>query len=351
MMTTLMRQEIGEIPEVVARVLDGGSAATGEAAAAIAHARPRSAVIVARGTSDHAAIYARYLLETHVGLQTGLAAASVTTLYRARLDWHDTLLLAFSQSGQSPDISSVTASAREGGALTLAITNDPASPLAKAAEHTLECLAGAERAVAATKTYVAELAAVAALVGRLAPDTPLAASLRAVPSAIGQAVVAGEAWVGRDGFVDELAGSDSALVVSRGFNYATALEVALKLKETSIIFAEGYSTADLLHGPVALAGPAVPFVVFRPDGPVGRAIGDELQRARAAGAQPWTVGGRDLANDPWADRALVLDDGLPEALTPLTYVVPGQLLAEAVSRRRGLDPDAPVGLTKVTRTR
>jgi glucosamine--fructose-6-phosphate aminotransferase (isomerizing) len=349
---TLMRDEIHEIPSVVERLLREGVEERRAAARAVHEARPRWVAIVARGTSDHAAIYARYLIETHLGLQTGLAAASVTTTYNAALDWRDTLVLAVSQSGQSPDICAVAEAARQGGALTIAVTNDPDSPLAAITAGTLLLHARQERSVAATKTYVATLAVVAALVSELAPDSELAGALPHLPDALGEATLASEAWIaeGRSPFA-EFAAADRAFVVSRGHNLSTALEVALKLKETALIMADGYSTADFLHGPVVLSGAEVPLLFFRPDGRVGAAIDEGVAKARLMGAKPWIVGGPELLATKGKPEPLVLDIGLPEALTPLAYAIPGQLLAEAVARRRGLDPDAPQGLTKVTRTR
>jgi len=354
---TFMRAEIEETPGIVRGLLRDAAAELDLVATAITAARPRHAVIAARGTSDNAGVFARYLIETYLGLPAGLAAPSVITTYRARLDWRGALVISFSQSGQSPDIAAVSEAARAGGALTIAVTNEPGSPLAASAEYALTCRAGTERAVAATKTYVAELASIAALVARLAPDSDLARGLPHLPDALEAALAAGAAWIDRQpSLVSELARSERAFVVSRGYNLATALEIALKLKETSLIMADGYSTADLLHGPVALASPGVPMIVFRPDGPMGASIDEGLAKARAADSRPWVVGGRQAAgstggaggrSDP---QPLILDDGLPESLTPLTYALPGQLAAEAVSRARGLDPDAPEGLTKVTRT-
>jgi glucosamine--fructose-6-phosphate aminotransferase (isomerizing) len=317
--------------------------------------------VAARGTSDHAGIYARYLIETTLGIPVGLAAASVTTIYRAPLRWDDVLLVAVSQSGAGPDVAAVVEAARTAGAPTLAITNEPGSALAAAAELVLPLHAGEERAVAATKTYVASLAVVAGLVARLA--APLAAgaswanALSDLPDELARSLEVAGAWVRGPGAacVDELAAADEALVVSRGHNFATALEVALKLKETGRIFADGYSTADLLHGPVTVAGPELPTIAFRPDGPAGIAVDEALVVARRAGTLPWTIGGNELAGRPseltGRSRALVIAPDLPESLTPLAYVLPGFLLAEAVARARGRDPDAPAGLSKVTRTR
>jgi glutamine---fructose-6-phosphate transaminase (isomerizing) len=358
---THMRREIEEIPSVVATLLERSRAEIEPVAAAVRAARPRIAVIVARGTSDHAATYARYLIETHLGMIVGLAAASVTTVYGTRLDWRDTLLLAFSQSGQGPDVVAVTEDARAGGAVTVAITNDLGSPLARTAGHVLGCHAGVERSIAATKTYVAELAAIALLVASLAPHSDMAAALPRVPDMLAATVAAADGWLDRErSLVASLAAADRALVVSRGFNYATALEVALKLKETSRIFAEGYSAADLAHGPVTLARPGIPLLAFRPDGPMGAALDRDLERAVGGGTRPWYVGGRELghagagkdgdgADEDGSRLPLILDAG-PEPLTPLAFVIPGQLVAEAVARERGLDPDAPEGLTKVTQT-
>lgn len=346
--SSLMRREIEEIPAVVERFLADGASETARVAEALSRARPRFAVVMGRGTSDHAGVYARYLIEGTLGVPAGLGAASLTTLYGARVDWGGCLLLAISQSGGGPDVTEVTAAARAQGALTVAVTNEPGSPLAEAAEHVIDCRAGREASVAATKTYVAELAAVAALVARLVPGE-IASDLPRTPARLQQTLEHGIGWLeGPEAPAVEFVSAERALVVSRGYNLATALEVALKLKETSRIFAEGYSSADLLHGPIVLAGMDVPTLVFRPDGRVGSAIDAGIRVVQRAGGQPWLVGGREVAG---LERALALRDPGPEPLTPLTFAIVGQLLAEAVARGRGLDPDRPPGLTKVTRTR
>ena len=357
-MTSAMLTEIRQIPGVVRGVLRDGAAETARVAEAIRVASPRVVVVAARGTSDHAGVYARYLFESHLRLPVVLAASSLTTIYGRSMDWRGSLVVGISQSGESPDVAGVVSAARRDGALTVAITNEPGSSLAVAAEHALACRAGRERAVAATKTYVAELAVIAALVAELtrgaagtAGPGDLSGAFPDVPDALAGVLAAAEAWVDRaDALIESLAASDRALVVSRGYDYATALEVALKLKETSRIFAEGYSSADLLHGPVALAEPAIPMLVFRPDGPMGAALDGSVERARALGARPWIVGGRDLAATADGVRTVALPIDVPEPLTPLAFAIPGQLVAESVARRRGMDPDAPPGLTKITRT-
>lgn len=347
---TFMADEIAQVPAIVEDLLAARAAEIEAVAREIDRRRPRFAMIAARGTSDHAGIYARYLIETTLGLPVGLAAASVTTVYRASLDWDGVLLLAISQSGAGPDVAAVVEAARAAGAPTLALTNDPASPLATAAELVLPLGAGEERAVAATKTYVASLAIVAALVSRLAGGAPWADDLASLPDTLAGALVEAGAWLRGAGAacVDALAGADEALVVSRGHNLATALELALKLRETSRIFADGYSTADLLHGPVAVAGPDIPTLVVRPDGPPGASVDEALAVAARRGIVPWTIGGREAAGRP---RSLVVAPDLAEPLTPLAYVLPGYLVAEATARRRGRNPDSPPELSKVTRTR
>lgn len=345
---TRMRQEIEEIPAVVERIL--ASPDVRRIAAAITDARPRWIAIAARGTSDHAAVYAEYLLETHLGIPTGLAKPSVTTIYGASVDWSGGLVLAISQSGSSPDVVSVVTAAREAGALTVAITNDRSSALAGAANHALDCLAGPELAVPATKTYVAELAMLAVLVDAIRPGTDLGAGLPRAPAALVEAIERTDAWLAADGAatVGDLAGADRALLVSRGYNLPTALELALKLKETCGLFAEAYSTADFAHGPLVLARSGIPVLAIRPDGEMGRLVDETVGAVRGRGGRVTLVGGAEAASRP---GALALAHPLPEALTPLLFVVPGQLIVEATARAIGISPDAPEGLGKVTLTR
>ncbi len=345
---TLRRREIGEIPATVERILDG-IADIEAVATAIRRFQPRWVTIAARGTSDHAAVYAQYLIEHQLGLATGLAKPSVTTLYDGRLDWRDVLLLAISQSGRSPDIVAVTEAARRGGARTGALTNDDPGPLVTAAELALRCHAGPELAVPATKTYVADLAVLAALVGALRPDALPRAELQAMPESLRAVEAATDAWLdGAASQLDAFASADRALVVSRGYNLATALELSLKLKETCGLFAEPYSTADFAHGPLILAGPGVPALGIRPDDTIGELVDQALASIEARGGRAVRVGGQAVSR--WPD-ALVLPGDLPETLSPLAFAVAGQLLVESVARRRGLDPDAPPGLNKVTLTR
>jgi glutamine---fructose-6-phosphate transaminase (isomerizing) len=347
-----MRREIEAIPAVVERFLEAGRPEVEAAAAAVRAAAPPFVAIVARGTSDHAAIHLRYLIETELGIPTGLAAPSVTTLYGAEVRWRGGLVIAVSQSGRSPDLVAVLEAARAGGATTIAIANDAASPLAAAAAHVIDCRAGEERSVAATKSYVAQLAAGAALIGTLAPAGALADGLRRMPAILAAALAAALEVV-HDGspIVEEFAASERSIVISRGYDFPTALETALKLKETGRLFAEGYSSADFSHGPVVLSGPGVPVLAIRPAGAVGDTVNEGIAAARAAGGEPWVITSGGAGERPPRTIALPLPGDLPAGLAPLATILPGQLLAESVARRRGYDPDAPPGLRKVTLTR
>jgi glutamine---fructose-6-phosphate transaminase (isomerizing) len=342
-----VESEIREQPEALGRLLEEGRGHAEAIAARVKAFSPRFVVIAARGSSDNAARYAQYLFGAHNRLSVCLATPSLYTLYDAAPSLEGALVIGVSQSGQSPDIVAVVESARTQGALTLALTNRPGSPLSAAAEHTLPLLAGEERAVAATKTYTAQLCALAMLSAALEGGESRWAELARVPRLVDQAIglnagVAGQ--VGRYRYAEHF------VVLGRGFNYATAFEVALKMKETSYIVAEPYSPADLLHGPMAMIDRGFPALLVAPS---GRALSDiaelagQLERRNAELVA--------VSDDPGvlgrARAALPLPTGMPEWVSPIVAVVPGQLWAVALARTRGLDPDQPRGLSKVTETR
>jgi len=348
--TSHMLDEIHEIPEAVARLLGQAGSEIGNAAEQIRRRRPRWATFVGRGTSDHAATYARYLFESQLGLRSSLAATSTLSIYGAELDWAEGLVVAISQSGQSPDVDGYLAEARAKGALTLAVTNDPASRLAATAQMAIDCRAGPELAIPATKTYVTQLMTMAALVGEVLRSQGWPAKVAKTASHLDAVLDESELWVERSGVVDEVSSADRAIVLGRGHNLATALETALKLKETAYVFAEGYSTADFEHGPMALVADDVPMVLFRPRGAIGRNVDKTLGRIRHRGGPCWVIGDGPAMHERNHGRPqLTLSPG-PEALSPAKFAIPGLLLAEAVARRVGLDPDVPRGLDKVTLT-
>jgi glucosamine--fructose-6-phosphate aminotransferase (isomerizing) len=342
---TLFRQEIGEQPEVAERVLAEAAGRVAEVAAAIRAADPAGLVIAARGSSDHAAVYAKYLFEGRNGLPVALAAPSLFTLYRSPPDLRRFCVLAISQAGASTDIVEVVAEARRQGSLTVAVTNDPASPLAGQARHVVELGTGPERSVPATKTYTASLLVMAMLSQALRPEPALAAALERVPEALRAAIaVEGEL----EPLVGALSGATRLAVLGRGHNLATALEVGLKLMEAAYLVTEARSVADFLHGPIAIVEPGFPVLLLEAAGPAAgemAKLAGELRRRRA---RVLTVG--DGA-PPDGEPGVRLATGLPEVLTPLPLAVAGQLLTAGLAAARGIDPDRPRGLRKVTISR
>ncbi|HQR47125.1 MAG TPA: SIS domain-containing protein [Thermoanaerobaculia bacterium] len=339
-----LHAEIAEQPEAVARFLAREGSRVARLAVPLRKAGIRFVLVAARGTSDNAARYAQYLFGALDGLPVALAAPSLTTLYGRPPDARGGLVVGISQSGRSPDIVETVAAARRAGAPTLAIVNDAESPLAHAAAEVIPLHAGEERSVAATKTYTVQLAAVALLAISFAGRKALLGQLHAVPDAVALALGA-EAAVRR--MARRLAGTSRAVVLARGVNYPTAWEIALKLKELALILAEPYSSADFQHGPIALAERGLPAVLV--SAPGGKPAGELLALARrvlglrARGSPVLPVG--------LPVRGAIPLPAVPELLSPLVAVVPGQLLAFHAALERGLDPDAPRGLRKVTETR
>ena len=327
----LMAAEIAEQPDVLDRLLRLGTETAADVRRAIERYRPRFVLLAARGTSDHAALYAKYLAEIHLQLPAGLASPSSFTVYGARPDMGGVLFIAVSQSGGSPDLLEATEVARSCGALTVAVTNNADSALATAAAHHVDVHAGPERAVAATKTYTAELLALYLLLtGGDATELPDAAA-RTLSHAAGAYDAAGQ-----------FAAAERIVTTARGYSYATARESALKLMETSYLAAQAFSGADLLHGPLAMLGPDVPVIAITSAGHGAAALTPVLERLAAADVPVLRVGPRD---------ALPIElDGLPEALAPILEILPLQQLAWRLAIDRGGDPDRPRGLSKVTET-
>ena len=343
-----LRTEILEQPEVAARFLRRAPEIVGPLADAIRARGVDHVVIAARGTSDHAAIYAQYVLGVRHALSVGLSAPSVISLYGAQPRLDRSLVIGISQSGVSPDVVGVIEAGRRQGAPTLAITNDPASALAMAAETTIDLGAGPELAIAATKTYTTELLAVAALSAAISGDPVDSAALGAIPDALA-ATLALEPDV--ESMAAEQASADRLLIIARGYEYATAREWALKLKELAHVFADPYSAADFEHGPVALLEPGVPVLATIRPGPTRDSLVALVARLRSDLAADIGVVSDDdeaLALARWPFR---LPAGTPEWLGPIVSIVVGQFHALYLTRARGLDPEAPRNITKVTRTR
>jgi len=346
-MGTVFEREIREQPEVLARQLERGRAGVEAVAEKIRAADPAFVVLAARGSSDNAARYAQYLLGINDGLTVALAAPSILTVYGARPSFGDALVVGISQSGESPDIVTVLEEAKRQGAVTVAITNAPTSPLARAADGCITLQAGEEKAVAASKTYTAQLHAVAMLSAALSGDEARWAELEALPDRVAGAIdlsadVRPEAARFRY--------ARRFVVIGRGLSYASAHEIALKLEETSYVLAQPYSSADFRHGPIAMVDRELPIVLIAPTDRASGDVVDLIDALVAREAELVVISDREdvLAR---ARVPLRLPAGVPEWLSPIVSVVPGQLWALALALGAGLDPDAPRGLHKVTRTR
>lgn len=341
-----MRDEILEQPAVVARLLEQQRLPMARLASRLRRRAIDSVVIAARGTSDHAAIYAQYVLGTRHRLPVALAAPSVLSLYGKAPRFRRALVVGISQSGASPDVVGLLEAGRAQGAPTIAITNDPGSALATAAHDVVDLAAGPEKAVAATKTYTAELTAVALLSSAMLGHRADVAAMERLPAALARALTA-------EPDAERVAAAQRsithAVVLGRGYEYATAREWALKLQELTQVLAAPYSAADFQHGPIALTGPGLPVFAVVSGGAASADIATVLRRLRKLGADLLVVSNRRALREAGA-RWLAVPGGIAEWLMPIVSIVPCQLHAMHLARARGLDPDAPRHLRKVTRT-
>ncbi|MGH3276214.1 MAG: SIS domain-containing protein [Streptosporangiaceae bacterium] len=338
-----MSREIAEQPAALAATIDALLPLAPEAGALAR--QTRTVLLIARGTSDNAAVYGSYLIQGYAGRLATLAAPSIATTYRSRMDLSGVLAVALSQSGRTQEIVDTLAWARDCGARTLAITNGAGSPLAQTADLAFITRAGTEQAVPATKTYTTQLAALAVLALGLGADLD-PGELRGVPEAVAGMLAPAPDF---SAIVAELALVPGVVVSGRGLAYSAALELALKLKEACYLHAMGLSYADLLHGPIAMVDADTPAIVLAADsGPTLAGTVELARRVTSAGAMAYGIGGG--AQLAAACSKSLPGPALPEWLAPMGLIVPGQLLTEALSRSLGLDPDAPRGLSKVTQT-
>lgn len=343
-----LKNEIFEQPVILQRWLETQLDHVHHIARAIRRREIDFVFLAARGTSDHAGVYAQYVWGAINRLPVAFAAPSLFTLYQGWPRLQHALVVGTSQSGQSPDVVSVLAEARRQGAPTLAITNAPDSPLAQTAEFTLDLQAGAEKAVAATKTYTAELLAMAALSAAMTDDQDHLAALQLLPAAVEEALA-----LERE--TEQIAaahrGLSHCVVLGRGYNYCTAQEWALKLKELAYVFAEPYSTADFQHGPLAIVEPRLPVLAIAPSGAVLQDLLALLRRLREEHGAELCIISDDAEALALGHTALRLSSRLPEWLTPLVCIVPAQLYCYFLTRAKGYDTEKPRSLHKVTRTR
>ena len=348
-----MLEETRQQPEALRKTLDGGIRGITELRRHLEAHRPRLIILVARGTSDNAAQFGRYLIEITTRIPVSLAAPSVLTLYESSLDLRDVLTIGISQSGESTDTNAVLEDAGKRGATTVGITNDPASTMARTVEYPLLIDAGTEHSVAATKTYACQLLALYLLAYALDGAVQLE-QLRCIPEWTEKVLAMEES-------IEEIAERyffmTRAVTVGRGLNYANALEFGLKLMETCYVVAERFSSADLMHGPIALVEQSFPVFVFAPAGVTWPSISAVLDRLQQLKAETLII--TDPGNTEARKRAarfLLMPieprgNGEPRDLyTPIPYIVPAQLFAGHLASMKGLNPDSPRTLKKITQT-
>jgi glutamine---fructose-6-phosphate transaminase (isomerizing) len=337
---TLMYREAHEAADVVARQFRANEAVIGELAQSLRAQPPRFIVTCARGSSDHAAAYAKYVFETQLGIVVASASPSVTSVYAAEQQWEGALFIGISQSGKSPDLVRNAQAAKLAGARVVAMINVEDSPLAKVADTVIPLHAGPERSVAATKSYIAALAAVLHLCARWHGDAALGDALKKLPDALRAGWDADWSSLS-SGLVD----AHNLFVVGRGFGLGIALEAALKFKETCGLHAEAFSAAEVKHGPMALVGPDFPVLCFAQDDDTLDSTLAIAREFRGRGAQVFVAApGID------GDNSLPVGTGLPALCTPLLIIQSFYRAASELALRRGFNPDVPPHLNKVTET-
>ena len=346
LMNSHLYREIHEQAAVLRHFLDSEKAVVRQLAQAIKNHGISHVVIAARGTSDNAGRYAQYVLGAMNGLTVALATPSLFTIYKRPPRFGKALVLGISQSGKSPDIVAVLTEARRQGILTAVVTNAPDSDLAREGDVVIDLHAGEEHAVAATKTYTAELAAIALLSATLAEDNDMIAALEAMPDAVAQTLAMDERIAQ---VAPRYRYMERCVVIGRGYNYATAFEMALKMKELTYTIVEPYSSADFLHGPLALIEPGFPVIVIAPSGMMQAEMQAFMRTLKERQAEIIGISG-DSEVLSLARIGLTLPHTAPEWLSPLTAIVPGQLFAMHLAHTRDYDVDAPRGIRKVTET-
>lgn len=341
-MTSLLEQEIRSQPDVIARLLDRETAHVAD----IVKQLPsfQYALIAARGTSDHAANYAQYAWASLAGYPVALGTPSLYTLYNQPPRMDGALVVGVSQSGQSPDIVAVVEEGKRQGRPTLAITNDANSPLAAAADHVIELHAGQERSVAATKTYTAQITVMALLAASFAGIDQR--DLQELPASVAATLKGADAIAER---AERYRYMQECVLVGRGYNLATSFELGLKLKELTYIMATSYSSADFRHGPIATVAEGMPVILIMPRGATYDDMVALAQDLKSRGAELLIISDAE-ESAALATTSLRMAPQGPEWLSPVTAIVPGQLLALFVTQAKGFDPDKPRSLTKVTKT-
>src|SRR6185436_16122197 len=342
---SLMLAEIAEQPAALERTIAEERAKTAKLGNVLKSRDIDLIVLVARGSSDNAALFGRYLLEITTGIPVSLSAPSVHTIYNAKLRLDHALVIGVSQSGEGEDINRVLENARNSGAYTVGITNEPGSSMTRIVDETLLTHGGKERSVAATKTFTGQMLLFYMLAAELAQRS-LPFSYEAIPEFVAQALEQRPAILE---LVQRYVFMENCVVVGRGLAYANAYELALKLMETCYVVAERFSSADFLHGPLAMVERHFPVILFAPPGVMLPGVKSLIERLRELHADTLAITG-DLETAGNCTRAIIMPKDIDEFVAPIPYIVPGQLFAALLAEAKGLNPDAPRSLSKVTRT-
>jgi glucosamine--fructose-6-phosphate aminotransferase (isomerizing) len=340
-----MLQEIAEQPKALARTIQAERTKISRLGVFLKQREIDLIVLVARGSSDNAALFGRYLLEITTGIPVSLSAPSVHTLYGAKLNLRHALVVGVSQSGAGEDINQVLENARACGAYTVGITNEPSSAMVSYVDETLLMHGGRERSVAATKTFTGQMMLFYMLAAELAESRPVW-TYDAIPDFAARALEQQPAILE---LVQRYVFMENCVVVGRGLAYANAYELALKLMETCYVVAERFSSADFLHGPVAMVERHFPVILFAPPGVMLPGVKSLIKRLRELRADTLAITS-DLEAAGDCSRAIVMPKEIDEFVAPIPYIIPAQLFAALLADAKGLDPDQPRSLSKVTRT-
>jgi glucosamine--fructose-6-phosphate aminotransferase (isomerizing) len=342
---SLMLAEIAEQPAALERTIAEERAKIAKLGKLLKARDIKLIVLVARGSSDNAALFGRYLIEITTGIPVSLSAPSVHTIYGAHLRLDHALVVGVSQSGEGEDINLVLENARKAGAYTVGITNSPASSMTSIVDETLLTQGGRERSVAATKTFTGQMLLFYMLAAELAENS-MPISYEAIPQFVAGALEQKPAILE---LVQRYVFMENCVVVGRGLAYANAYELALKLMETCYVVAERFSSADFLHGPVAMVERHFPVILFAPPGVMLPGVMGLIERLRELHADTLAITS-DIDAAGKCTRSIIMSREIDEFLAPIPYIVPGQLFAALLAEAKGLDPDAPRSLSKVTRT-
>lgn len=347
---SLMLSEIEQQPAVIERTIKREAKKIESFAARFNANRPRLIVLVARGSSDNAALFGRYLLELTTGIPVSMAAPAIHTLYKRKMDLRDALVIGVSQSGEGDDINLTIENAKRSGATTLAITNEAESTMASLSDETFLIHAGRERSVAATKTYTGQLLIFHLLARALSEgkgsDDPSRMEVERLPELAAESLKLKPEVAA---MVERYAFMEQCVVVGRGLNYANAYEFAIKLMETCYVVAERFSGADFLHGPIAMIDRGFPVFIFAPPGPTMTGTKELLTKLKVIGAETIVISG-EAAALKLASRGIKLPQRINELLSPIPYIIPAQMFAALLAETKGLTPDQPRSLSKVTKT-